>query len=248
MSKMIALVHECAEAGRGIGWNTRDVRALSQEINELTPQTARKILSAPTSGESRTMQQVRQHVNEGVVLVSSRTHADPIDLPKVLAEYDEVRAARDASYKAYDVFTGAISGALEGAPADRYANQLPPEQYDLVERIALERVEQQGRTPTPPVRKLRPYKGVTYRDGAFRHDSELNGAINAVTACSFWIVQATDADHAALLALRDDPWEKVETLEEVVKRVADACDVGGGFVNYCTTQIRAWLATQEPTS
>jgi hypothetical protein len=149
MSKMIALVHERAAASRGISWNTRDVRALSQEINELTPQTARKILSTPTSGESRTMQQVRQHVNEGVVLVSSRTHADPIDLPKVLVEYDEVRAARDASYNAYDVLTGAVEGVLAGHPATTYANQLPPEQYGLIERIAMERSAQQRRTPTP---------------------------------------------------------------------------------------------------
>jgi hypothetical protein len=239
MSKMIALVHESAAASRGIGWNPFAVRELSNEIKALAAKTARKILSTPTSGESRTMQQVRQHVTEGVVLVSSRTHADPIDLPKVLAEYDEVRTERDTGYKAFDAFTLAVEGVLEGRPATTYINQFAPLQYEMLERI-----EQRLRTPTPPVRKLREYKGVTYRDGQWDNGTRITE--NVFRALAHMLMEPSDEDYRALIALRADA-EKVETLEGVILSWFGPT-VTQEYRDRLCTRIRAWLATQEPTS
>jgi hypothetical protein len=71
---------------------------------------------------------------------------------------------------------------------------------------------------------LREYKGVTYRDGKwwFRELSYDKAARLIAIVCGF-----TDTDHAALLALRDDPYEPVPTLEAVVQswyeaEIADA--------------------------
>jgi hypothetical protein len=67
-------------------------------------------------------------------------------------------------------------------------------------------------TPIPP-RRLREYKGVTYRDGAWFLGIECSS--NVYRALSEFITMPTEADHAALLALRDDPEEPVETLESI---------------------------------
>jgi hypothetical protein len=62
--------------------------------------------------------------------------------------------------------------------------------------------------PVPaPTTRLREYKGVTYRDGYFRYRDGVTGTSEAVVACLWWIEIATDADHAALLDLKDNPTE-----------------------------------------
>jgi hypothetical protein len=76
----------------------------------------------------------------------------------------------------------------------------------IAERDALKAVA----TPTPP-RRLREYKGVTYKGGKWYYCDAW--AMSAASLIYSFPGKFTDADHAALLALRDDPWE---TLEEVV--------------------------------
>ncbi len=98
---------------------------------------------------------------------------------------------------------------------------------------------------TTPPRRLRPYKGVTYREGVFvdasGDDWEFAASVIANNLGTF-----TDADHAALLALRDDPYEPVETLEDVVDKwweelVGSAVDVPA-----LCTRLRAHLSQQTP--
>jgi hypothetical protein len=98
----------------------------------------------------------------------------------------------------------------------------------------------------PAARRLREYKGVTYREGGYCY---LNGDAttpDAVTACRWWLgVSATDADHAALLALRDDPFVQVETLEDVVNEWCDDLMLLTPSLraDLCT-RLRIWLAQQ----
>jgi hypothetical protein len=99
-------------------------------------------------------------------------------------------------------------------------------------------------TPTPP-RRLREYKGVTYAP---------NGKWYDTAACLYFASAAelivkrkgfTDADHAALLALRDDLWEPVETLEAVLEDWANATRDGVHSVELSDLEhrLRAWLNT-----
>jgi hypothetical protein len=100
-------------------------------------------------------------------------------------------------------------------------------------------------TPTPP-RRWRECKGVTYRDGFWWYDHQQYPAV----ASLIWVNNAvfTDADHAALLALRDDPWE---TLEDVVREWLRSHHFRvetEPFADLCT-RLRAHLATQpQPVS
>jgi hypothetical protein len=59
----------------------------------------------------------------------------------------------------------------------------------------------------------------------------------------------TDADHAAIYALKDDPWEPVETLEAVLEDWANATRDGVHSVELSDLEhrLRAWLATQPQT-
>jgi hypothetical protein len=100
------------------------------------------------------------------------------------------------------------------------------------------------RTPAPP-RRPKEYKGVTYREGYFRYRDCGTGTSEAVAACQWWIHIATDADHAALLALRDDP-QPVETLEKVIGDAFRDCPNGGDVYEYAANAIRTHLATQQP--
>ncbi len=101
------------------------------------------------------------------------------------------------------------------------------------------------KAPTPS-RRLREYKGVTYRDGRW-HIAEMPFD-NAFTLM-YWYSEFVDADHAALLALRDDPYEKVETLEAVLEAWANATRDGVHSVELSDLEhrLRAWLATQPNT-
>lgn len=82
----------------------------------------------------------------------------------------------------------------------------------LAERDALK-----AKVPTP-VRKLREYKGVTYAGGRwwFKGLSYDKAARVIAIVCSF-----TDADHAAIYALREQPYEPVETVEDVLREMCD---------------------------
>ena len=112
-------------------------------------------------------------------------------------------------------------------------------------------------TPTPP-RRLREWKGVAYREDhaphAWRYKGEGYDAAFMVMANHPY--DFTDADHAALLALRDDPEEPVETLESIIEPaltrsyVAGEGRSGGTWIGTeqlsedVAEQIRAHLAQQ----
>jgi hypothetical protein len=103
-------------------------------------------------------------------------------------------------------------------------------------------------------RRLRSYKGVTYREGKWCHPSHMSQA-NVYLALSANFNNPTDADHAALLALRDDPFEPVETLEAIIEPALTAMyelgwDRQGGSSDMAAEDlaesIRTWLAQQPP--
>ena len=73
-----------------------------------------------------------------------------------------------------------------------------------------------------PVRKLREYKGVTYRDGKWwLRDKRFHSVANLLF---FRHESFTDADHAAIYALREQPYEPVETVEDVLLDVVELWD------------------------
>jgi hypothetical protein len=54
-------------------------------------------------------------------------------------------------------------------------------------------------------KKLRNHKGVTYQDGKWHFGNTY--VESAVKACSFYISDATDEDHKALMSLKETPYE-----------------------------------------
>lgn len=67
--------------------------------------------------------------------------------------------------------------------------------------------------PTPP-RVLREVKGVTYRDERFYHRK--SRYVRVVDLMAHFPSTFTDADHAAIYALKDDPYEPVETVKDAL--------------------------------
>ena len=70
-----------------------------------------------------------------------------------------------------------------------------------------------------PVRKLREYKGVTYADGNWRNSA---GSWASVSQLIAWVANSssprlTDADHAAIYALREQPYETVREDRQVIR-------------------------------
>lgn len=65
------------------------------------------------------------------------------------------------------------------------------------------------------MKKLREYKGIVYKDGAWHFNKTDGIARSAVNACQFFIINATDDDYAALMDLKASPWEP--TPESVVE-------------------------------
>lgn len=66
------------------------------------------------------------------------------------------------------------------------------------------------------MRKLREYKGVTFKDGHWRHSD----GDSYSTVASLIVVNRqtlTDDDHAELMRLKAEPYEKVPRLEDVVR-------------------------------
>lgn len=102
--------------------------------------------------------------------------------------------------------------------------------------------------PTPPVRKLREVKGVTYRDG-FWVDADgckwegASGVIwnNNLRNPRQKQEELTDADFPAIYALKDDPYEPVETVEVVLEEFANVTnwDKRGNMVSAIAARIRA---------
>jgi hypothetical protein len=113
----------------------------------------------------------------------------------------------------------------------------------LSERDAL--AAQAEARPEAPGRRLREYKGVTYRDGAWcRGDQRFGTAAHVITADDS---DCTDADHAELLALRDDPWQDAGTLEDAIERGRKAWfgdPMGGDALPFVAREVRTWLAQQ----
>jgi hypothetical protein len=105
------------------------------------------------------------------------------------------------------------------------------------------------KAPAAP-RRLREYKGVTYdatENYPWRYLGD--GFKSAAGVIHYRYGTFTDADHAAIYALKDDPYLPVETLEDVLRQCAET----NGYhtiddaVDATAKAVRAWLATQEPT-
>lgn len=62
--------------------------------------------------------------------------------------------------------------------------------------------------------KLREYKGVTYREGRWRYDQCIYAMVSALIAD--FRDTFTDADHAALMDLKNNPHEPIQTLEDII--------------------------------
>lgn len=69
----------------------------------------------------------------------------------------------------------------------------------------------------PMERKLREYKGVTYRGGSW-HYRDMS-AFMASALISGYCDTFTDADHAAIYALREQPYEPIESVEDVLREM-----------------------------
>ena len=111
----------------------------------------------------------------------------------------------------------------------------------LAERDALKAKAQ-------PVRKLREYKGVTYdpmqgqyvNGGLWRFDgSDYETVALLIHQNDF---DFTDADHAAIYALRDDPYKPVETVEDIVRDVVRCGTMD--FIDSYATRLRAAVAAE----
>ena len=101
---------------------------------------------------------------------------------------------------------------------------------------------------TTPVRKLREYKGVTYdpmqgqyvNGGLWRFDgSDYETVALLIHQNDF---DFTDADHAAIYALRDDPYKPVETVEDIVRDVVRCGTMD--FIDSYATRLRAAVAAE----
>ncbi len=141
---------------------------------------------------------------------------------------------------------------VDRRPAHFIACEGPYEKPDSLSMTALlaeiDALKAKGDAQTPPQpRRLREYKGVTYREGEWYKEGLLGGIKNVFNALYCFFAAATDDDYRALLALRDDPYEPVETLESVVDKwweelVGSAVDVPA-----LCTRLRAHLSQQTPT-
>ena len=96
----------------------------------------------------------------------------------------------------------------------------------------------------PMERKLREYKGVTYRDGKFCIG--LGRYSNAVSFVWFHRDAFGDEDVAHLIALRDDPYEPIETVEAVLRELANEGDYHrrDASVGAYATRLRAAVAAE----
>jgi len=180
---------------------------------------------------------------------NAANHAPSCPVNLYVMELGEVLRHRE---KAIATHTKMLTALLDtNATADDFANLLDPEWFEFAERIELLRAllaERDALKAPTPQRRLRENKGVQYRDGKWHWQGF--SFHHAAFCIASWPTHGDDADHAALLALRDDPWEKVETLEDVVLdwwRNWDGED-GESARNALCTRLRAWLATQEPTT
>ena len=121
------------------------------------------------------------------------------------------------------------------------------------EKLADENETLRNWLPTPPTRKLREYKGVTYEDGAFR--VVLGGnkwAFQTVAALIAGFPNSfTDADHAPIYALKDDPYEPVETVEDVLHEMYNALGASEiilpEYHEEVITRLRAAFAAENNT-
>lgn len=95
-----------------------------------------------------------------------------------------------------------------------------------------------------PPRRLLEYKGVTFGAPYFHlRDYYCASAAKLITDHPR---EFTDADHAALLALRDDPYEPTPTLESVVQEWADDHNISDWVLPALVSMLRAHLSQQTP--
>lgn len=88
-----------------------------------------------------------------------------------------------------------------------------------------------------PVRKLREIKGVTYSDDVWWLRGVSFGSVSLLVNLRGG-EGFTDADHAAIYALREQPYEPVETVEEVFRER----DLKDAPIGYSSDEARAWCS------
>ncbi|MFN9203587.1 MAG: hypothetical protein ACK6DP_11020 [Gemmatimonas sp.] len=104
----------------------------------------------------------------------------------------------------------------------------------------------------PPARKLREYKGVTFRDGKWWvRDSAIHaeprghvGHSSVANLLFFLHTSFTDADHAAIYALREQPYEPAQTVEDVVRGIIDGSTMCRASLAQTCARLRAAVAAE----
>jgi hypothetical protein len=91
-------------------------------------------------------------------------------------------------------------------------------------------------------RKLREYKGVTYRGGSWHYRD--TSAFMASALISGYCDTFTDADHAAIYALRDDPYEPVEPVEDIVRGIINGESMCRASLAQVSARLRAAVAAE----
>ncbi len=85
--------------------------------------------------------------------------------------------------------------------------------------------------------KLREYNGVVYKDGEWYNEHGLSYR-NVFQALSIFFEDAVDEDHIALLDLKNNPYEPIQTLEDVV----ELWHKESGWHPELCVRLRTWMA------
>lgn len=104
-----------------------------------------------------------------------------------------------------------------------------------------ERDALKAKSPPPP-RVLREVKGVTYRDERFYHRK--SRYVRVVDLMAHFPSTFTDADHAAIYALKDDPYLPAETVGDVLSAALNRAYMAGRSDN----TLHDWEGIDELTN
>jgi hypothetical protein len=122
--------------------------------------------------------------------------------------------------------------------------------YD--EEAMADRIRELESRNTPKPKPLRSYRGVVYRDDHWESHGQRWAGTNVYEALCYFFSNPTDDDFAGMLAVRDNPYEPVETLEDVIKRARNewwnSDDASSdGLTHYIARTVQAWMDAQVPT-
>ena len=108
--------------------------------------------------------------------------------------------------------------------------------------VVAERDALKAQQPKAPVRKLREVKGGTYQDGRWWYNDFDYRTVSSLIAR--WNVTFTDADHAAIYALKDDPYLPAETVGDVLSAALNRAYMAGRSDN----TLHDWEGIDELTN